>query len=46
MDLDQNLVFAPLLTVELKTLAPFWAISNIPTHQTFAFAWEELVFLD
>jgi hypothetical protein len=32
VDPCQNLVFALLLTIELETLAPSWAISNAPTH--------------
>jgi hypothetical protein len=34
MDPSQNLVFIPLLIVELETLVPSWAISNVPTHLT------------
>jgi hypothetical protein len=29
VDCDQNLVFVPLLIIDLETLALFWAISNI-----------------
>jgi hypothetical protein len=32
VDRDQNFVYAPLLTVELEILVPFWAISNILAH--------------
>jgi hypothetical protein len=32
MDCDQNSLYAPLLTVELKTLAPFLAIFNTLAH--------------
>jgi hypothetical protein len=32
VDLDQNLVFAPLLIVVLETLDPSWAISNVHAH--------------
>jgi len=46
MDHDQNLVFVPLLTVKLETLAPFWAIFDILAHQTSTLAWEKLVILD
>jgi hypothetical protein len=28
VDLGQNPVYVPLLTIELKTLAPFWTIFN------------------
>jgi len=46
IDCDQNLVSILLLIVELETLAPFWAISNTPTHQSSTLAWEKLVILD
>jgi hypothetical protein len=46
VDLNQNLVFVPLLTVKLETLTPFWAISDIPAHLTSALAWEKWVNLD
>jgi hypothetical protein len=46
VDHDQNPVFVFLLIIELKTLAPFWAIFNTPTHHTFIPSWEKLVILD
>jgi len=30
MDLGQNPAYAPLLTIEVETLIPSWAISNAP----------------
>jgi hypothetical protein len=32
VDRDQNLVFTPLLIVELEILAPFCAIFDTPAH--------------
>jgi hypothetical protein len=46
VDLGQNLVFTPLLTIELETLAPSWAIFDVPAHLTFAPTWEKWVVLD
>jgi hypothetical protein len=46
VDFGQNPLSALLLIIELKTLAPSWAISNTPTHLIFALAWEKLVVLD
>jgi hypothetical protein len=46
VDFDQNLIFVPLLTINLETLALFWAISNTLAHQTSAFTWEKLIILD
>jgi hypothetical protein len=46
VDPNQNLVFIPLLTIELQTLAPFLAISNNPIHQIFAPTWKKLIILD
>jgi len=46
VDHGQNLIYAPLLTNELKTLAPSWAISNAPAHSTSTLAWEKWVVLD
>jgi hypothetical protein len=46
VDFDQNLVFAPLLTAKLETLAPSRAIFDAPTHLTSIIAWEKLVILD
>ncbi len=43
MDLDQKLVFVPLLTIELETLAPFWAISDTLAHLTSIPPWEKWV---
>jgi hypothetical protein len=46
VDFGQNLVSTPLLTIELETLAPSWAIFDVPTHLTFAPTWEKWVVLD
>jgi hypothetical protein len=46
VDPDQNLIFAPVLIIELETLAPFWAISNAPTHLISIIAKERSVVLD
>ncbi len=46
VDVDQNLVFVPLLTIDLETLALFWAISNTLAHQTSPLTWEKLIILD
>jgi hypothetical protein len=43
VDFGQNPIFVPLLTFELETLAPSWAIFDTPTHLTFGLAWEKLV---
>ncbi len=42
----QNPILILMLTIKLETLAPFWAISNVPIHHTFELAWEKLVILD
>jgi hypothetical protein len=39
VDLSQNPTSGPLLTSELKTLAPSWAIFDARIHLTFAPAW-------
>jgi hypothetical protein len=39
VDLDQNPIFAPLLIVELETLALFWAIYDTPAHPTSTPTW-------
>ncbi len=46
MDLNQNLILAPLLIVELETLAPSWAIFDALIHLTCAPACEKWVVLD
>jgi hypothetical protein len=46
VDPSQNLIYVPLLTIELETLAPSWAISNAPTHLISIPAWERYVVLD
>jgi hypothetical protein len=46
VDLGPNLIFALLLTIELETPAPSWAISNAFTHLISAPAWERFVVLD
>ncbi len=46
VDPNQNCVFAPLLIVELETLAPFWVIFDAFAHLTFAPTWEEWVVSD
>ncbi len=46
MDLGQNLVYGLLLTIELKTLVPSWAISNIVAHHASAPALDKLVVFD
>jgi hypothetical protein len=43
VDHGQNLVSVLLLTIDIETLAPSWAISNIPTHLTSVPAWEKWV---
>jgi hypothetical protein len=43
VDFGQNPIFAPLLTFELETLAPSWAISNVLAHLTSTLAWEKWV---
>ncbi len=42
----QNPIYAFMVTIELETLAPSWAIFNVLVHRTFAPAWEKLVILD
>jgi hypothetical protein len=37
VDIGQNPASTPLLTTKVETLTP-WAISNAPTHLTFASA--------
>jgi hypothetical protein len=44
-DPSPNLVYVALLAHELEILAPFWAISNVPTHIISTFAWEKFVLL-
>jgi len=46
VDLEQNPIFAPLLNAKFETLAPSWAISNVPAHLIFVHAWEKLVVLN
>jgi hypothetical protein len=46
VDHDQNLVSSPLLTTELESLAPFWAIFETLAHYTSTPTWEKLVILD
>jgi hypothetical protein len=46
VDFNQNLVYAPMLTVQLETLTPSWAIFDGPTHLTFAPTWEKWVVSD
>ncbi len=46
MNLGQNRVFTHLLITKLKTLAPSWAIFDVPAHLAFALTWEKLVVLD
>jgi len=36
VDPSQNLAYAPVLTIKLKTLAPYLAIVDVPTHLIFA----------
>jgi len=43
VDPGQNPISIPLLTIELETLAPFWAIFYALTHLTFAPALERWV---
>jgi hypothetical protein len=46
VDRGQNPAFALLLTIEVETFTPSWAISNAPTHLTSILAWEKWVVLD
>jgi len=46
VDPRQIFVFALQLTNELETPVPSWAISNAPTHLTFAPTWEKWVVLN
>ncbi len=46
VDTCQNHVFIPLLTIELETLVPSWAIFDTPTHLTYVHAWEKWVVSD
>jgi len=46
VDPNQNLVFAPLLIVKLKTLAPSLAVFDVPTHLISIPTREKLVVLD
>jgi hypothetical protein len=46
VDLDQNLVLAPLLIIELEILVPSWAIFDAFVNLTYTFAWEKWVVLD
>jgi hypothetical protein len=41
VDPSQNLIFAPLLTIELETLAPSWTISHALAHLTSTPTWEK-----
>ncbi len=43
VDPSQNLIFAPLLTIELETLAPSWTISHALAHLTSTPTWEKWV---
>ncbi len=43
VDPSQNHVFVPLLVVEVETLAPSWAISNVLAHLIFAPTWGKLL---
>jgi hypothetical protein len=43
VDLGQNLVSIPLLTIKLETLPLSWAISNAPTRLTSTLTWEKWV---
>jgi len=45
VDPGPDLVFAPLLVIKLKILAPFWATSTSLAHLIFAPAWERYVVL-
>jgi hypothetical protein len=45
VNLNQNLIFSPLLTIVLETMAPSCTIFDIPTNQTSIPAWEKLVVL-
>ncbi len=38
-----NPISTPLMTTKLETLAPSWAIFDVPIHLTFVLAWEKLV---
>jgi hypothetical protein len=46
VNFSQNLVFVPLLTIVLETMAPSWAIFDVHTNQTSIPTWEKLVVLD
>jgi hypothetical protein len=46
VDPSPNLVFVPLLVIELETLAPSWAIFDALAHLIFVLAWERFVVLD
>ncbi len=46
VDFNQNLVFVPLLNIDLETLALFWVISNTLAHQSSPLTWEKLIILD
>jgi hypothetical protein len=41
VDLGPNLMSFPLLAIELETLAPSWAISDVPAHLISTHAWEK-----
>ncbi len=43
---SQNHVYVLMLTVELETLTPSWAMSNAHVHHASTHAWEKLVILD
>jgi hypothetical protein len=43
VDPGQNLISILLLTTELETLAPSWAIFNTLAHLTSTLAWEKWV---
>jgi hypothetical protein len=43
VDPSQKHVFAPLLVVEVETLAPSWASSNVLAHMISIPTWEKLL---
>jgi hypothetical protein len=46
MDPGQNPISVFLLAIEFETLAPFWAISDAPTHMISIPTWRTLVVFD
>jgi hypothetical protein len=46
VDLGQNHVHVLLLTIELETLAPSWAIFDALAHPIYVPTWEKWVVLD